>query len=346
MVSISVRWKRPALRCLVVTASAVVCLLLAELALRIFWPVQYLAPPKALPGNAWRELLHRRSSIPGLDFELVPNKHKDTWGMVIVTNSHGMRDREPLPDDTESLFRIIVLGDSFTFGYGISGERTYPVVLEDLLNESSKVPPFAYDVLNLGVAGYATRDEAVVLEHVGLRWSPRVVVVGYVLNDPETDPIQSLTAYYHRPAWWQYSHVLRAVAKAKNNWDIARLGRGDYFRHLHAPHCDKWRSVTDAFQHIRQLTESRGIAVLVVIFPIIVDNWEDYPYLDIHQQVLETAKTNGFDCLDLYDAFSQHKPQDLTVSGSDAHPNEHGHYIAAQAIKEKLADGFLHVDSD
>ena len=176
-------------------ASLIVGLLLAEIALRLFRPIGYLEPPRAIPGDTWRELLHQRSSIPGLAYELAANRSGFEKDALLETNSHAMRDTEPLADDTESLFRIVVLGDSFTFGWGVSGEYTYPNVLERLLNESTDVPPYRYDVLNLGVSAYSTQDEAIVLEHVGLRWKPRVVIVGYVLNDPETTPIQPLQNY-------------------------------------------------------------------------------------------------------------------------------------------------------
>ena len=54
----------------------------------------------------------------------------------IVTNSHGMRDAEPLPSDLPGLIRIVCIGDSVTFGYGVKGEEAFPNVLEALLQRT------------------------------------------------------------------------------------------------------------------------------------------------------------------------------------------------------------------
>ena len=193
-------------------------------------------------------------------------------------------------------------------------------------------------MLNLGVSGYSTRDEALVLQHVGLRWKPRVVIVGYVLNDPETVPRQELSLYFSTPEWWHTSHLLRGVAKVKHGADVWRLGGGDYSRFLHAPNRKHWQSVLDAFRHMRELTKPLKIPVLVVLFPRISWDtpWEDYAYTDIHQQIAEAAKRSGLDCLDLFDAYSRYSAQEMALSEDNGHPTEHAHAVAASAIRAHL----------
>lgn len=278
---------------------------LSELFLRYFWTIGYRQPPRPLPGEVWRELLHRPSSVPGLAYELIPNREKFSHGAMIRTNSFGMRDTEPTLNKNASLLRIIVLGDSFTFGFGVSEDQTYSNILEKLLNEFTINVHCQYEVLNFGVGGYSTRDEAIVFKHKILPWNPRLVVIGYVLNDPEIEPVQPLHLYYQKPSWWQYSHVLRLIAKKRYHWDVKRLGGGgDYYRYLHS-HNDKWMSVVDAFGEIKHIADVHGIKVAIVIFPVIPTKgrwwsdgkqWGNYPYKAIHKQVADTARENGFFC--------------------------------------------------
>src|SRR5215467_12288439 len=122
-------------KCLLM-GSLLAAMLLAEGFLRLAVPVGYFSPPTPMQADAWRELLHQRSTIPGLVYELRPNMRRMEHEVLIETNRFGMRGREPLPDDTLSLFRIAAVGDSFTFGWGVAGDLSYPKVLERLLNES------------------------------------------------------------------------------------------------------------------------------------------------------------------------------------------------------------------
>ena len=88
-----------------VVVSLLFAAILAELILRFVAPVSYLAPPSNRSDEPWRGLLHRRSDIPGLDYELAPNQKMMTRHGMVETNSFGMRDTEPLTGD--DVFRVV-----------------------------------------------------------------------------------------------------------------------------------------------------------------------------------------------------------------------------------------------
>jgi hypothetical protein len=315
--------------------SSLVALGVVEASLRAFWPVSYRQPPRPSKRDAWQGLLHQRSSVPGLAYELAPSTKKRSQGTVIKTNSVGMRDKEYALAKGASTFRVAAIGDSFTFGYGVFGEEAYPEVLESLLNESAH-DERQYEVLNFGVGGYDTRDEAVVLRHKALPWDPDLVILGYVLNDPEIEPIQPLDSYYQDVLWWQRSHVLRLIVKTKRDMDVRRFGGGDYIRYLHT-FDGKWSSVLEAFATIRQITAAHGTRVVLAIFPLMqVERWADYPYLDIHQKVAAAGRAHGFVVLDLFATLAALSPAEVRVSVANGHPNALGHRLAAIAIRDEL----------
>ena len=319
---------------LLITASSFLALALSEVGLRLFRPVQYLKPPTPIRPEEQGESLYRPSLIPGLSYEMVPGRNGSFEGMSVRTNSLGMRGPEPAPPDP-SLLRVAVVGDSFTFGFGVPEEETYPSVLARILNRSPAGRNQRFEVLNLGVVGYNTQDEAVVVERKVLALDPRLVIVGYVLNDPEIDPRPSLHKYFDPPVWWRHSHVLRLVHLGWNWLDVWRYGGGDYIRYLYAPDREKWQSVVTAFGKIGALTRERGSRVLVVIFPLVPpDGWTSYPYRDLHLQVAQTARKEGFEVVDLLPVFVRYPPSDLRVSVEDGHPNTFGHELAAQAIAD------------
>jgi lysophospholipase L1-like esterase len=319
-------------------ASLTLSLVLAEAGLRLFYPVGFREPPPRSPGDRWFELLHRRSSQPGVPYELAPGMWKRSHGTVIRTNSHDMREREIPIVKPDLVTRIAVLGDSYTFGFGVRAHRAYPRRLEGLLNQRS--PGGArFQALNFGVGGYSTQDEAVVLTQRALAWSPDLVVVGYVLNDPEDEPIQPLQSYYQEPRWWQRFHLLRLVAKAEWQWRVRRFGGGDYIRSLYGDP-RKWKNVIDGFASIRRAAASRGIPVMVVVFPLCtVDDWAQYPYGAIHRMVARAAAADGFEVVDLLPLYARRPPRELRLGDSDAHPNDEGHLVAAEAIAARLLAG-------
>jgi lysophospholipase L1-like esterase len=316
-------------------ASLALSLVLAEVGLRLFLPVSFREPPARVPGDLWLELLHQRSLLPGLPYELAPNMWKRTHGTVIRTNSHGMREREVPIEKPDSVVRLAVLGDSYTFGFGVRAHLAYPRILEGLLNRRSR-DGRRFQVLNFGVGGYSTQDEAVVLGHRALAWKPDFVIVGYTLNDPEDEPIQPLHSYYREPRWWQRFHLLRLVAKADWQRRVRRFGDGDYIRSLYGDP-GKWKNVVDAFASIQQTTRGAGVPVMVVIFPLsTIDDWSQYPYASVHLKVARAAAADGFEVVDLLPVFARRPPSELRLTEGDAHPNEEGHRLAAEAIAARL----------
>lgn len=310
---------------LILSTTLLLTLGVIELGLRWFLPIDYRPPAYELP-NVARDVIYQASEIPELDYELVPGVELEAHGVMVSTNSFGMRDSEPDPERNK---KIVVLGDSFTFGFQVPQEKTFPSLLERALQEEDP----AYEVLNLAVSGYAIKDEVTTLKYKGVQWNPEVIIVGYVMNDPEVEAIQQIPAYFRKPSWWQHSHVLRLFARGKKRLEINSKGGGDYYRYLHADQ-KSWLSVVDGFDRIRTMAEGSSARVIVILFPDLWHDWAGYPYHDLHQQVADLARADGFEVINLVEYFSQYAPGDLRISGSDGHPNELAHEIVAEAILE------------
>jgi hypothetical protein len=103
-------------------------------------------------------------------------------GVPVKVNSLGFRDpREYALTKPPGAFRLLILGDSVTFGHGAQFETTYPYLLEQRLRQWR--PDVTWEVWNLGVPGYNTRQELTYLQDVGQRFQPDLVVVGFYAND-------------------------------------------------------------------------------------------------------------------------------------------------------------------
>jgi len=100
-------------------------------------------------------------------------------GRKLTINSRGYRGPEHPYEKTPGKKRVVIVGDSISFGEGVDDERTFAALLE------SRNPNL--EVVDLAVGGYGTDQELIMLEREGLRYRPDVVMLGFCLFSDFTD---------------------------------------------------------------------------------------------------------------------------------------------------------------
>jgi hypothetical protein len=134
--------------------------------------------------------LKRPMANPQLSFAHVPNRSAFLMGVPVSINSDGLRDREFTREKPPGVYRIMMLGDSTTLGWGVREEDTAAKFLERKL---SVAPPPGYnkvEVMNTGVGNYDTVQEVTYYETTGRTYHPDLVVLVYFINDPEPVPVE------------------------------------------------------------------------------------------------------------------------------------------------------------
>jgi len=71
------------------------------------------------------------------------------WSTNVKINSYGLRDEEP---NSNAELKILVLGDSFTWGYGVEHNETYTELMQNQLTKQRKQ---SIDVINAGATSYS-----------------------------------------------------------------------------------------------------------------------------------------------------------------------------------------------
>lgn len=128
------------------------------------------------------------SDNPAFNLELVPGYEQifDGFGLCIPytnvkINSHGFRDYEYPAGKTNNTFRVVVIGDSTTFGQGVELNQSYPKVLETILNEMGSDKN--YEVLNFGVPGYNIAEKVEFLRTKAMKFNPDLIIFQYLGDD-------------------------------------------------------------------------------------------------------------------------------------------------------------------
>lgn len=96
----------------------------------------------------------------------------------IKINSLGFRNKEYPIEKNKNTKRIIFLGDSFVYGFGELIEDTFPILLENKLNnEKSIFNPHKYEIWNIGVVSWATNLEYLVIKDKIINYNPDQIIL-------------------------------------------------------------------------------------------------------------------------------------------------------------------------
>ncbi|HEX9943420.1 MAG TPA: GDSL-type esterase/lipase family protein [Thermoanaerobaculia bacterium] len=165
--------RRVAARLLLLGISVVVGLLVAELAVRLVRPQPVMLVSRGLyaPDPPRRYRLQ-----PGFRGTVTNRVEFDT---KVSINHEGLRGPEIGPK-APGTFRVLALGDSFTFGVGAREEETWPARLQQLLRSRG----LRAEVLNAGAPGFGVPDEVAWFQRWGWSLEPDAVVLAvFVAND-------------------------------------------------------------------------------------------------------------------------------------------------------------------
>lgn len=132
--------------------------------------------------------VHREEERSTLLRQFIPNlpdslKRNPVW--EISLNSEGYRDTEFPQEKRRSTFRIVTLGDSWTFGANVDQEETYPQQLYALLEQ--EFPGADFEVFNLGVLGYSSYQGLELLRRRAIDLDPDLVLISFAMNDFSVD---------------------------------------------------------------------------------------------------------------------------------------------------------------
>jgi tetratricopeptide (TPR) repeat protein len=258
----------------------------------------------------------------------------------VSTNSRGWRNlRDFAFEKPPSVKRLVLVGDSFTYGEQEEDEHIWPAVLQEALP--------ACQVINLGVHGYGTDQQLLVLQDEGVRYHPDIVVVGFFVhnvyrnvlrfrdyakprfvlvdgaleltNVPVPAPRQVLAAGVSGGptsyAWHWIAERLRGRLQDPDR-DILAGERGPLTRALLA---EMYATSTRA-----------GARMLVVIIPN-----PPKPVPQVERAVVEWGRQIGYDTLSLRKVLKdveerEHRPTYYL------HFSRLGHVVVARAVLERL----------
>lgn len=257
-----------------------------------------------------------------------PNKSAKLMNVMVEINSDGLRDDEiPIPRGDKN--RIIILGDSLTFAWGVEKTNSFEHLLEARFNELAPT-----EIINFGTGNYNTEQEVNLFIEKGLKYEPDKVVIFYFINDAEPTPHKSKMEFlgHSRAVTFFWSRIKAVVSRV-----ISSKSFHEYYSTLYRDDQPGWVRVKSSFLKIKEICHDERIDLQVVILPELHD-LKIYPFKEEHEKLTTFLQQNGIPSFDLAQCFgSETNPIRLWVARDDAHPNRLAHKIIAESSFEFIA---------
>ena len=181
---------------------------------------------------AWDRYLFYRLR-PGLDLPLtditMPPAIRPRTQWTFHTSARGFNTDDVPFEKPPATFRIVAMGDSSTFGWGVDPGRTYARRLQDALR--GEYPGAAIEVINLGVCGYSSLQGLVLLSRAAAQYQPDVVTLSYGSNDFSPVPEPFDVALARNRGWSgalrEWLHMSRAYQVLSGSLRAALQGSED-----------------------------------------------------------------------------------------------------------------------
>ncbi|MDP6388676.1 MAG: SGNH/GDSL hydrolase family protein [Alphaproteobacteria bacterium] len=278
--------------------------------------------------------MKRVSAIPGAGHEHRPGAAAHLMGADLRINTTKQRGPEVASPKPAGVYRILMLGDSVTLGWGVAEADTTAARLEAVLNRTTAGGGKRVEVVNAGVGNYNTAMEAAWFLAEGRRLEPDLVVLNYFINDAEETP--------HRKGGplREYSAAFVYFWGRLDSLQRRFLGASDwrrYYRGLYAPDRAGWRQVQAKIAELASYCRKHGLPLVLVNYPEL-RQLSPYPFADVSAKLATLARKLDIPYLDLLASVAGAAPASLWVTPEDAHPNALADARFATAIGSWLRD--------
>jgi lysophospholipase L1-like esterase len=263
-----------------------------------------------------------------------------TWhGVVHPLNTVGMRWASPFPEKNPETYRVLVVGDSLTYGVGIAEQDTFTALLNRWMDRDYRI-----EFLNLGSSGSQSEDILKTIKTFVPQLRPNLVIYAVCLNDflPSGQGEYTYTYAFPLPGNLQrffltytrtgpfiselYDRTLRYFHLRRDFFDDILSGFGGY---------------EDRFR--RDVAEMNSFVRAAGLPPMIAMIIDQYPAAEGRRHRIVSAaeralRDGNFDLMSLDDFSRRYHGKSMNVSRWEGHPDEVANFIWATMFMRKLQE--------
>jgi lysophospholipase L1-like esterase len=348
--------KETLLRWCLAASSVLITLLVLEAGLRVYayrrqrasavaW--QNLGAPLVPPvqrGNVSLLQIIRLSANPKVIYELLPSQSVQFLDQRVTINALGFRGPPVGLVKPPGTKRIVGLGDSLMFGWGVGDTEYYLALIAERF--ARQAPGSRVEVINSAVPGYNTVMEVETLKEKLLQLTPDVVIIEYVDNDLDLpnflDQPRSPFALDHL-----FLHDWLAARLAGRAWDpahrLAFAPRDPFHERRFEGNPDRvpaqYRALVGIAAYRAAMSELKALSV-ARRFAVVVFSRAQFP-----DDIAAVCNALGLPMVSAWPALegyltehggARYEESVLALSAKDPHPSALGHRLMADVLFDYL----------
>ncbi|MEE8342527.1 MAG: GDSL-type esterase/lipase family protein [Gammaproteobacteria bacterium] len=309
--------------------------------------------------------IYQSVAEPGIFYTHKPDLDRVAFGVDLRTNSVGFRGPEWDTEKGKATDRVVLIGDSHAFGFGVPYKDSVGEVLAAILADAGNRP---VQVLNFGVNAYNSQQELAVFQQYAFRFDPDLIVLMVSANDHEPERRVDSDGWMYRkrrstgawtrsfdksvdaaepgefPRWMRHSHLALYLGVARQQF---RFRRKQAKRQQNSPShsatgwppqvtgmeiSERLRfSVYEPVRQMVRLCNTRKVPIVLAYYATDVDYGRMINRLERDEEI---------PVVNLLSLFPEvHSLEELASKfslGWDRHLNAEGHRRWAQAIAEVI----------
>lgn len=203
------------------------------------------------------------------------------------------------------------------------------------------------EILNGGISASLTHQWVDLFVKVKDSFHPDVILIVFFLRDGTLlssmgnffEPIREEIKMRHERSFvsrqmYRHSFLFRLIQGYRERLQLSKkysqalkesyLGDQDQTK--------EWKNAKNNILKIKAIGEEMNAKVALVVFPILFELNDNYPFKDICNVIVQFSSEHGIPTHNLLPAFMGENASNLWISSFDQHPNEKGHKIAADSM--------------
>jgi lysophospholipase L1-like esterase len=277
----------------------------------------------------------------------------------VQINQKGLRDRDHSYERANDVRRILVLGDSFAWGYGVEEAERFSQLLESMMD---------VEVVNAGVSGYSTDQELLWLQNEGIKYDPDLIILVFAGNDIGDNEQQLVNTIYFKPQFviaedqliLKNTPVPKTTPQGKVIYDLSQRSSLFYFlvqRYFDllsvyndfkvnsdnpsplvsdvSVASEPFRVTLTLLHEIGKAAASTGAKLMIVA----TDQWWNSSSKETYTDFVDELHSEGFLALDV-ETLPGFDPVEMLIQ-DDGHWNPAGHEFVAEKINDFIESNKL-----
>ncbi|MCX5696515.1 MAG: hypothetical protein NTU54_00835 [Candidatus Omnitrophica bacterium] len=260
-------------------------------------------------------------------------------------NSVGLRDEEHSFNKPDGVFRILALGDSYTYGLGVDFRESYLARLEDMLNKIQGRHP-KVEIIKAGIPAFFPEPERIFLEHYGVKYHPDLILVAFLPNDVidtysgfgslRVEKNGYLEIFSDKIFFsifrflYRYSYLCRLVIRFFTPWFTLKYCHWVDVYKNNGQHEGSWKKVESEYSNMHKIANNIGAKLVIIHIPELKRNLGDINWSYPAARLSNWCRNNGVFFIDTLVVFEKNKMNSLYWK--EGHCNSLGHKIIAETI--------------